>query len=130
MGEEYGETRPFLYFTSHTDPALARAVSEGRKREFIAAGAEDVPDPQDLETFRRSKLAHRRDGRHGALREAYRRMLAVRRAHRHEIAAGWPVVEREGRAFTLRRPGLVVRVNLGPDPIAGLGPWQVQIEEG
>src|SRR5690606_2039168 len=30
MGEEYGETRPFLYFTSHDDPGLARAVSEGR----------------------------------------------------------------------------------------------------
>ena len=34
MGEEYGETAPFLYFTSHTDPALAQAVREGRRREF------------------------------------------------------------------------------------------------
>ena len=34
MGEEYGEPAPFLYFTSHTDPALAQAVREGRRREF------------------------------------------------------------------------------------------------
>jgi maltooligosyltrehalose trehalohydrolase len=129
MGEEYGEEAPFLYFTSHGDPALARAVSEGRRREFIAAGEDAVPDPQSPDTFRRSKLSHRRDGRHGALRAHYRRLLAVRRAHGDVLAAGWPGVEREGRAFTLRRPGLVVRANLGPAPAAGLGPWGFSIEE-
>jgi maltooligosyltrehalose trehalohydrolase len=128
MGEEYGETSPFLYFTSHSDPALAKAVSEGRKKEFIAKGAQDVPDPQDPETFRRSKLSHRRDGRHGKLREHYRRMLAIRRQHRDLVAAGWPRVERDGSVFTLRRPGLVVRANLGPQPSSGLGPWGLEIE--
>jgi len=129
MGEEYGEDRPFLYFTSHTDPALAAAVSEGRKNEFIAEGAEGVPDPQDEQTFVASKLSHRRDGRHGALREHYRRLLAIRWAQRAEISRSWPRVEREGTAFTLVRPGLVVRANLGPAPAAGLGPWGVAIEE-
>jgi maltooligosyltrehalose trehalohydrolase len=130
MGEEYGEDRPFLYFTSHTDPALAKAVSEGRKNEFIAGGEEDVPDPQDERTFLASKLAHRRDGRHGALREHYRRVLGLRKAHRAAIARAWPRVEREGTVFTLLRPGLVVRANLGPEPAGGLGPWGVAIEEG
>ena len=34
MGEEFGASSPFNYFTSFTDPALARAVSEGRRREY------------------------------------------------------------------------------------------------
>ena len=36
MGEEHGETNPFLYFVSHGDPALVEAVREGRRREFAA----------------------------------------------------------------------------------------------
>jgi maltooligosyltrehalose trehalohydrolase len=129
MGEEYGETRPFLYFTSHGDPALAKAVSAGRRGEFIAQGVGDVPDPQAPQTFRRSKLSHRRDGRHGALRAHYRRLLALRKRHRAALAAGWPEVRREGTAFTLVRPGLVVRANLGSRPAGGLGPWGLEIEE-
>jgi maltooligosyltrehalose trehalohydrolase len=129
MGEEYGEPNPFLYFTSHSDPALAKAVSAGRKSEFIAMGADDVPDPQDPATFLRSRLSHRRDGRHGALREYYRRLLALRRAHEDLIAARWPEVEVDGTAFTMRRPGLVVRANLGPAPAGGLPAWGVAIDE-
>src|SRR3954451_9365979 len=58
MGEEYGEQRPFQFFTDHTDPLIADATREGRRREFARfAGfsAEDVPDPQDPATFERSK---------------------------------------------------------------------------
>ena len=58
MGEEYGETHPFLFFTDfHGD--LAKAVREGRAREFEGhAGheGEDVPDPNARETFEKSKL--------------------------------------------------------------------------
>jgi len=35
MGEEYGETAPFQYFTSHSDKDLIKAISEGRKKEFL-----------------------------------------------------------------------------------------------
>ncbi|WP_084078194.1 malto-oligosyltrehalose trehalohydrolase [Demequina sp. NBRC 110057] len=62
MGEEYGETRPFMFFTDHDEP-LGSAVSEGRMSEFGGHGWEDlyggevhVPDPQDRVTFLRSKL--------------------------------------------------------------------------
>ena len=130
MGEEYGETRPFLYFTSHSDPELARSVSEGRKGEFIAAGLGEVPDPQDPQTFLSSKLTHRRDGRHGALREHHRALLAVRRRHRAVIAETWPEVRRDGMAFGLLRPGLEVRANLGPSPAGGRGPWGWEVREG
>jgi maltooligosyltrehalose trehalohydrolase len=128
MGEEYGETAPFQYFTSHGDTALARGVSEGRRGEFISH-ADEVPDPQDPATFLRSKLGHRRDGRHGHLREHYRRLLAVRRKHLTALAARFPEVEVEGTAFTLRRAELVVRANLGPRPAGGLAPWGVEILE-
>ncbi len=57
MGEEYGETRPFLYFVSHSDPALVEAVREGRRREHAGAGwSGEIPDPQAEETFLRSRL--------------------------------------------------------------------------
>jgi maltooligosyltrehalose trehalohydrolase len=59
MGEEYLERNPFLFFSDHIDPGVAQATRSGRKREFQAfaafAGVE-VPDPQALETFLRSKL--------------------------------------------------------------------------
>jgi len=58
MGEEYGETQPFLFFTDfHGD--LATAVREGRAKEFEGhSGYEgtDVPDPNALSTFTASKL--------------------------------------------------------------------------
>jgi malto-oligosyltrehalose trehalohydrolase len=57
MGEEYGETNPFLFFTDfHGD--LAKAVREGRAKEFTghAGHDEEVPDPNAEQTFIRSKL--------------------------------------------------------------------------
>jgi maltooligosyltrehalose trehalohydrolase len=57
MGEEYGETNPFLYFVSHSDPDLINAVRKGRKEEFAAFHLEgEAPDPQSLNTFDQSKL--------------------------------------------------------------------------
>ncbi len=130
MGEEYGEPAPFQYFTSHGDPALANAVSEGRKGEFIAKGEDDVPDPQDEATFRRSRLTHRRDGRHGELRAHYAGLLALRKKHAAAIAAAWPRVRAEGTAIVVSRPGLELRANLGAAPAAGLPPWGWSVREG
>jgi maltooligosyltrehalose trehalohydrolase len=57
MGEEWGETNPFLFFTSHGDPELIEAVRKGRKAEFAAFHAEgEAPDPQAEDTFEQSKL--------------------------------------------------------------------------
>ena len=82
MGEEYGETAPFLYFVSHGDPALVEAVREGRTEEFahFRWGGE-IPDPQSEATFRRSKLNWelRNEGRHHALWDFYRELLKLRR---------------------------------------------------
>jgi maltooligosyltrehalose trehalohydrolase len=55
QGKEYGERRPFQFFTDHIDPAVAEATRVGRRREFAGFSGEDVPDPQAVETFERSK---------------------------------------------------------------------------
>ena len=52
MGEEYGETAPFQYFSHFSDEQLVEAVREGRRREFAAfAWQGEVPDPHDEATF-------------------------------------------------------------------------------
>jgi maltooligosyltrehalose trehalohydrolase len=58
QGEEWGASTPFFYFTDYQEPELAKAVREGRCREFAAFGwkPEDTPDPQAPETFHQSKL--------------------------------------------------------------------------
>lgn len=82
MGEEYGETNPFLYFVSHGDPGLVEAVREGRRREFAAFGwTGEIPDPQSEVTFERSRLSwdYERQPERGALRGLYGDLLALRR---------------------------------------------------
>ena len=82
MGEEYGETAPFSYFVSHSDPDLVETVRRGRREEFAAFGWKDEPpDPQDEATFLRAKLRHslRRKDRHKVLLELYRDLLQFRR---------------------------------------------------
>lgn len=83
MGEEWGASTPFLYFTDHQEPEMARAIREGRCREFSALGwkAEDVPDPQAVSTFEQSKLNWSEQNRepHADLLEWYRRLLQLRR---------------------------------------------------
>ena len=82
MGEEYGETAPFLYFVSHGDPGLIEAVRRGRKEEFAAFDwPGEPPDPQGEETFLSSKLNHRLrgEGKHKILLEFYRELLTLRR---------------------------------------------------
>ena len=57
MGEEWGETDPFNYFVSHSEPELVEAVRRGRKEEFAAFHSEgEVPDPESDETYERAKL--------------------------------------------------------------------------
>jgi maltooligosyltrehalose trehalohydrolase len=83
QGEEWGASTPFQYFTSHDDPGLGRAVSQGRRAEFAAFGWEsaDVPDPQDRSTFERSKLdwAESAIGGHASLLAWYRVLIDLRR---------------------------------------------------
>jgi len=81
MGEEYGETSPFLYFTSHADSDLIEAVRNGRKREFSSFGWQgEIPDPQAETTFESSKLNRPGEGSdsHHTLYEFYRELIRLR----------------------------------------------------
>lgn len=63
MGDEWGASEPFLFFTDFHDE-LADAVREGRRGEFKDFAAfkdpakrEQIPDPNALETFEASRPA-------------------------------------------------------------------------
>jgi maltooligosyltrehalose trehalohydrolase len=92
MGEEWAERAPFLYFTSHTDQELGRAVRRGRMEEydsFVRGEGETestlggFSDPQSERTFVRSKLDwdSLTKSPHAEALAFYRDLLALRRAH-------------------------------------------------
>jgi maltooligosyltrehalose trehalohydrolase len=82
MGEEYGETNPFLYFVSHTDPELNKMVREGRKAEFAAFHSEgEAPDPDIEHTFLKSKLQWDllQDAKHQTMLSYYKALINLRK---------------------------------------------------
>ena len=85
MGEEWGASTPWQFFTSHPEPELGKATAEGRIGEFAEHGwdADVVPDPQDPETFTRSKLdwSELSQEPHERLLAVHRALIALRRAH-------------------------------------------------
>jgi maltooligosyltrehalose trehalohydrolase len=84
MGEEYGETAPFQFFTSFLERQMAEAVRRGRTEEFKRfAWQGTVPDPGEPSTFVRSRLNHSLAlaPRHRELRDFYSHWLALRRTH-------------------------------------------------
>ncbi len=124
MGEEWGATTPWMFFTDHTDPDIAEATRRGRKAEFGSHGWDesDVPDPQDPDTFHRSRLDWSEPARdqHARLLDWYRDLIALRRAT-PDLADGdltgadvdWD--QARGRLVS-RRGDHVVLVNLGSEP--------------
>ncbi|HTW19267.1 MAG TPA: malto-oligosyltrehalose trehalohydrolase [Mycobacteriales bacterium] len=106
MGEEYAEQAPFPYFVDHSDPALLRAVREGRAEEF---GREaDRLDPGAEATFTAARLdwERRSSGDGAAMLALYRDLLAARRDHPTLHAAGTErVVERVGDLVTVTSRG-------------------------
>ena len=148
MGEEYGETNPFPYFVSHTEPALVEAVRRGRRAEF--AGFHDdpaaaVPDPQAESTFRSAVLDRNRTGQpaHAALLALHRTLLRLRR----EVAALRPATMEDIRVevdeargvLTVRTAGaggsalLLLHFGAGNERVAlpeAAGGWRVLLDTG
>jgi maltooligosyltrehalose trehalohydrolase len=124
MGEEYGETAPFQYFTSFIDRDLTEAVRRGRAAEFARfAWARPIPDPDAPSTFVASRLNHTLAGapRHRELYQYYRRWLQLRRSHPALGAGGKErtraVLDDAGDVLTVTRTapdgqGLVLTANL------------------
>ncbi len=85
MGQEFAETAPFLYFTSHIDAALAKMVTEGRRREYSEfAQSEEFFDPQAAATFEKSKITWQllEDPGHQAILGLYRDLMTLRKRWR------------------------------------------------
>jgi maltooligosyltrehalose trehalohydrolase len=111
QGEEWAAQTPFLYFTDYQEPDLAKGVREGRCREFAAFGwkPEEIFDPQERNTFERSKLDWSELLRppHGEMLEWHQRLIRLRRSEptltngelesvctRHDEKNRWLVIER------------------------------------
>ncbi len=119
MGEEWAASTPWQFFTSHPEPELGRATAEGRIAEFAAMGWDRsvVPDPQDPETFSRSKLnwAERGEGMHARIHGLYRELIALRQAHADLTDPSFGSLEAEAderaRWFRLRRGDIEILLN-------------------
>jgi maltooligosyltrehalose trehalohydrolase len=123
MGEEWGASTPWQYFTDHQDAELAEAVRQGRRSEFGSHGwsFDQVPDPQDPETARRSTLDWSEPSRepHARLLRWYADLIRARREHPDladgdlaAVAADW---DHAARRLAVRRGAFLVLANLGDE---------------
>jgi maltooligosyltrehalose trehalohydrolase len=123
MGEEWGASTPWQFFTAFPGKGLSQAVRDGRREEFAAHGwnEQQVPDPQDPTTFERSRLDWAevdKDG-HKELLDWYRKLIALRRAHPEltdpwltSVKVGW---DEQARWLVLYRGDIGVVCNLADE---------------
>ena len=121
QGEEWAATSPFQYFADHEAPELARAVSQGRKREFAKFGWEPaaIPDPEDPATFEASKLKwdEAADASHAEVLKWYRALIHLRR-NAPSLSDGRRgntrvTYDEQGRWLRMERGTIGVLCNLG-----------------
>jgi maltooligosyltrehalose trehalohydrolase len=125
QGEEWAASSPFQYFTDHEDPQLGRLVSEGRKKEFAAFGwnPDDIPDPQDEQTFLRSKLnwEEQASGQHAEMLDWYKQLIALRKNHPELTDGSLKEIKveysEEEKWLVMRRVSLEIVVNLRSQPL-------------
>jgi maltooligosyltrehalose trehalohydrolase len=123
QGEEFASSSPFQYFADHEDPEMAKAVREGRKREFAAFGwdPDEIPSPDEAATFERSKLKWDEvdDGPHGEMLEWFRQLIHLRR-HSPSLNDGnlshlKVEFDEEKQWLTMARGKVLVLCNLGAE---------------
>ena len=137
MGEEWGASTPWRYFTDHEEPELAEAVRTGRRQEFSAHGwdADEIPDPQDPETWRSSVLdwTEHDEPPHRELLAWYRDLLALRartpELRDDRLDSVGIASDDDGDWLVVTRGRFRVMVNLAADeavvPLDGLPTYQV-----
>ncbi|HXW08694.1 MAG TPA: malto-oligosyltrehalose trehalohydrolase [Vicinamibacterales bacterium] len=129
QGQEFGSSRPFLYFADHRED-LRESIREGR-REFLSQFPSmadplvqmSLPAPDDEETFRACKLDFSERERHAHWYKLHKDLLALRRSDRTLAEAGRRRVDGAvlgPEAFAIRFDGKngddrLLVVNLGPD---------------
>ncbi len=124
QGEEYAADTPFQYFAHHDDPDMARAVSEGRKKDFAAFGwnPDEVPDPEKRETFQRSKSNWDEitQGKHAEMLDWTRKLIHLRRSSLSLNDGDLPHIkirfDEEKRWLVMIRGGVRLICNLGQEP--------------
>jgi maltooligosyltrehalose trehalohydrolase len=122
MGEEWGASTPWQFFTSYPDPELAESVRQGRRREFGQHGwnPEDVPDPQDPATRDASVLRwdERATGDHEKLLAWHRDLIALRRTEDdlRDDDLRTVRVDHGETWLTVHRGRITILVNLAPEP--------------
>jgi maltooligosyltrehalose trehalohydrolase len=124
MGEEWGASTPWQYFTDHTDPDLGEAVRQGRRAEFASHGWDenDVPDPQDPATFEASKLdwSELTEADHARLLRWYRDLIRLRRERRDlrdpHLDQVRTLRDEKSGLVVVQRGAYEVLVNLGEQP--------------
>ncbi|GAB2472917.1 malto-oligosyltrehalose trehalohydrolase [Luteococcus sediminum] len=126
MGEEWGASTPFMFFSSHPEPELGRAVSQGRLEEFSKMDWDPstIVDPQSPEAFTGSKLdwSELEGEVHAELLQTYKDAIALRRTYpdltdpRFEwVSASF---DPESHWFMLERGETIsVAVNFDMDPV-------------
>ncbi len=120
-GEEWAASSPFQYFADHEDPELARAVAEGRRREFAAFGWNPalIPNPEKRETFERSKLKWNElsEGDHATMLDWYRSLIRLRRSspalNQYDPGNSRVEVNEEQKTFSMLRGDIELVCNLG-----------------
>jgi maltooligosyltrehalose trehalohydrolase len=136
MGEEWGASTPWQFFTDFDEPALARAVRVGRREEFAEHGwqSDEVPDPQARTTREASVLdwSEAHEGDHGRLLEWYRALIALRRnvadLRSDDLSLVRAAYDEGARWFRLDRGDHRVVVNLAvaeQSVPVGDGRWEV-----
>jgi maltooligosyltrehalose trehalohydrolase len=135
QGQEWGSTRPFVYFADHR-PELARAVDSGRRKflaQFASCATEDaqarIMTPHDPATFAACKLDWSERERHGAALALHRDLLRLRREDPAFAAADrgslhGAIIERDALAlrFVSDAGDRLLLVNLGRDLTLGSVP--------
>lgn len=130
MGEEWGASTPFQFFTSFTDKELGDAVREGRTQEFGSHGWDvlygttvQVPDPQARSTFEASRLdwSEVQDPDHTRLLDFYRALIRLRRdipqiADDDRSATHVTHAPGDESWFVVHRGSVAVVVNLDAEP--------------
>jgi len=126
MGEEFAAATPFLFFCDF-GPELAASVTEGRRREFdrfemfnTPEAQERIPDPNDPQTFKRSKLDWSCLGQapHAEWLDYYRQLLILRHREITPRLAG--ISGGQARFDVLGEHGLLVQWPLGDGSMLSL----------
>jgi maltooligosyltrehalose trehalohydrolase len=123
QGEEWAASSPFQYFANHEDPDLARAVSEGRRKEFAAFGwdPESLPDPEKRETFLRSKLkwAELSEPSNDEMLQWHRNLIQLRRSvlclNNGEPGNATVSFNEDEKWFTMQRGSIFTSFNIDSD---------------